>query len=495
MDPKTVVGKLHAAFLSGKTRSLEFRKQQLHQLHKLLSENKDELLDALQEDLRKPLAESILFEVQFALSETCDALNNIDDWVKPVYVPKDILNKMNTIYNIYEPLGVSLIITPWNYPIMIIFMPLVAAIAAGNCVLIKPSELAPKTGALAESLISKYLDKACYAVMQGGVEETTEILKCKFDHIFYTGGSAVGKIIVKAAAENLSKITLELGGKSPVYINKDSDLKLVSRRVLWGRFANAGQTCVSPDYVMCHPSVQDELVKNMKDTIKEFFGEDPKKSEHFGRIINSRHFNRLKKLMESGEIAIGGETDEDDRYIAPTILVDVVPSDTIMQEEIFGPVLPIINVEDEDEAIAFVNSREKPLALYVFANDKKIIEKFIANTSSGGVCGNDTLLHASADHLPFGGVGHSGAGSYHGKAGFEEFSHKKPVFVTAQMLESLNSMRYPPYNDTSVNRMTWLLGKTLKKTPSGLLYIPSLVFGFLGNIAMKILGLPRYFLS
>ncbi|XP_028399855.1 aldehyde dehydrogenase, dimeric NADP-preferring-like [Dendronephthya gigantea] len=495
MDPQIVVHKLHAAFRSGKTRPIEFRKQQLQRLHDLLTENKDDLIRVLREDLRKPTTEAILAEIQYTLNEVCEAMNELDDWVAPEYVPKNLINKMNTIYNIYEPLGVSLIIGAWNYPVQLILAPFICAIAAGNCALLKPSELSENTAELIESLVSKYMDRDCYAVMQGGVKETTEILKCRFDHVFYTGSTVVGKIVARAGVEHLSKITLELGGKSPCYVSKDSDIRLASRRIIWGKFSNAGQTCIAPDYVLCHPSVQDELIKQMRETIQEFFGEEPKESSDFGRIINSRHFDRLQKLMSSGRTVIGGNVVEEEKYIAPTVMVDVSQSDPIMQEEIFGPLLPVINVEDTDQAIDFINGREKPLALYVFAKDQQTMDKFVAETSSGGFCGNDTLIYFSAEHLPFGGVGHSGTGAYHGKIGFEEFSHKKAVYVTKQAMESVNTLRYPPYNDTNLKRIVWLLGKGLKRTPSDLWYIPCMLLGILFSFIMKIIGLPRYFLS
>ena len=495
MDPEIVVRRLRTTFKSGKTRPIAFRKQQLRRLYDLLKENQDGFLGAMQEDLRKPTSESILMELEYTMSEICDAVNNIDEWTQPDYVPKTMFHKLNKIYNIYEPLGVSLIIGAWNYPVQLAFAPLLAAIAAGNCALLKPSELCPNTSALIEALVLRYLDQDCYVVMQGAVEETTAILKCRFDHIFYTGSTMVGKIVIRAAAENLSKITLELGGKSPCYVSEDSDIALATRRIVWGKYVNAGQTCIAPDYVLCHPSVQAKFIEEARKTIKQFFGENPKESADFGRIVNKRHVERLKRLMSGGDKVIGGEVDEDEKYIPPTVYANVSPSDPIMQEEIFGPLLPIINVETLEEAIEFVNDREKPLVLYVFAKDDKTVKRFVAETSSGTVSANDTLIFFSADHIPFGGVGHSGTGAYHGKTGFEEFSHKKPVFAAKQMLENINTLRYPPYNETNLSRVVWLIGKNFKRTPSDILYIPCLLLGLLFGFIMKIIGLPRYFLT
>ncbi|KAJ7372496.1 Aldehyde dehydrogenase 3 member B1 [Desmophyllum pertusum] len=337
-------------------------------------------------------------------------------------------------------------------------MPLTGAIAAGNCAVIKPSEVSSAAAELVEKLIPKYLDQDCFTVINGGVEETQCLLKnCKFDKIFYTGGSAVGKLVMEAAAKNLTRVTLELGGKSPCYIDKDSDLEMVTKRISWGKFANAGQTCVAPDYILCHPDIQDELIKRFKETLFDFYGEDPKESPDYARIVNKKHFNRLKSLMKNGTCAIGGETDESENYIAPTVITGVKPTDPLMENEVFGPLLPIVDIESLDDAIDFINDRDKPLALYIFSNDKSKVQRIMNNTSSGGFLANDTVVHAAVTTLPFGGVGGSGMGAYHGKFSFDSFSHKKGCVLKKQSMESFNSMRYPPYEEKRFGWLRWLI--------------------------------------
>lgn len=487
--------KARDAFRSGKTRDVEFRRYQLRRLLMLMEENEDEIAEALAKDMRKPRMEALLSEFLIVKNDIANALNHLSEWVTPECPEVSMLNKMDTVFSVSEPLGVALIIGAWNYPIQLTIMPLTGAIAAGNCAIIKPSEISAAAAQLIEKLIPQYLDQDCFSVINGGVEETQYLLnKCKFDKFFYTGGSAVGKLVMQAAAKNLARVTLELGGKSPCYIDKDSDLEVAAKRLCWGKFANSGQTCVAPDYVLCHPEIQESLISQLKETLFDFYGEDPKESVDYARIVNERHFKRLKGLLDNGKCVIGGDTDASQNYISPTVLTGVKPTDPIMENEVFGPILPILDVESLEDAIDFINDRDKPLALYIFSNDKSKIEKIMNSTSSGGFLANDTVVHVGVTTLPFGGVGGSGMGAYHGKYSFDAFSHKKACLVKKQNMESLNSLRYPPYEEKSYNWVRWLT-EVKEQTYSKLSDIPPLLVSVPVTMVRKIIGLPYYFLG
>ncbi|XP_048468500.1 aldehyde dehydrogenase, dimeric NADP-preferring-like isoform X2 [Rhincodon typus] len=401
---KHVVSTARAAYNRGKSRPLEFRIQQLKALERMINEKKEEFSVALKKDLRKNDYAVDVFEIAGILNETSLAITKLPEWTAPEYVSKSIMTLMDTVYIHREPLGVVLIIGAWNYPLALIIQPLIGAIAAGNAVVLKPSEVSENTARLLGELLPQYLDKDLYPVINGGVEETTEVLKQQFDHILYTGSTNVGRIVMEAAAKHLTPVTLELGGKSPCYIDGDCDLDVACRRIAWGRYTNSGQTCIAPDYILCNNSIQDEVVKKIGSAVSEFYGADPQKSPDYGRIVNQRHFKRLMSLLEGENVVFGGQRDEKELYIAPTIVTDVDPNSRIMQEEIFGPLLPIVTVNSTEEAIDFINKRDKPLALYVFSHNKKLIQRIIAETSSGGVTANDCLVHYIIDTLPFGGV-------------------------------------------------------------------------------------------
>jgi aldehyde dehydrogenase (NAD+) len=342
-----------------------------------------------------------------------------------------------------EPLGVVLVISPWNYPVQLLLSPLVGAIAAGNCAVLKPSEVTPNVSDVIGRLVPKYLDPDAITVVQGGVDETTAVLRERFDHILYTGNGAVARHVMEAAAKHLTPITLELGGKSPCIVDKDVDLMVAARRIAWGKFLNAGQTCVAPDYVLVHESRERDLIDALKKAVHEFYGDDPKRTPDYGRIVNERHHRRLAVLLKDGEVALGGQADEADRYIAPTILRNVPTNAPVMADEIFGPILPVLTVRSIDEAVTFVNARPKPLALYVFTKDPKVGEDVLARTSSGGACVNATIWHLANPNLPFGGVGPSGMGAYHGRDSFETFSHRKAVVTKSTRIDP--KLAYPPY--------------------------------------------------
>ncbi|WP_211697569.1 aldehyde dehydrogenase family protein [Mycobacterium spongiae] len=436
--PDSVVRRIEVAtarFRQGRTRSLEWRRDQLDRLAEFVSKEEHRIQDAVRQDLGRPEFETYLAELWPLLLEIRDARKHLKSWAAPRRVPTPLELQPGSGVVQPEPLGVALIIGPWNLPVNLVLAPLVAAIAAGNCAVLKPSELSPTVSALLAERLPRYLDPECFPVVQGGVAETTVLLKQRFDHIFYTGGAPVGRLVMAAAALHLTPTTLELGGKSPVIVDDSAKLQLAAKRIVWGSFMNAGQLCVAPDYILVSEHKRDALVAELKSAIEEYFGPDPQASPYFGRIINERHFDRLSKLIAEDKVAHGGDTDRSDKYIAPTLLTGVTEDDAVMQEEVFGPVLPIITVRDTDDAIRFVNSREKPLALYVFAEDRQVQDRVIAQTTAGGVTINHTVLHIAHGGMPFGGVGASGMGAYHGKWGFDTFSHLKPVLKKATWID------------------------------------------------------------
>ncbi|XP_073517320.1 aldehyde dehydrogenase family 3 member B1-like [Phyllobates terribilis] len=463
MSYEDVINHLRRSFREGKTRSLEFRISQLEALSKFLEENKSQMLESLKKDLNKPPFEVELSELSLLKSEINLALNNLSSWTKDEYVSKNMVTALDSAFIRKDPFGVVLVIAPWNYPINLSLIPLVGAIAAGNCVVVKPSEISQNTEKLLADSLPRYLDKDCFAVVCGGVDDTSRLLENKFDYIFFTGNPNVGRIIMTAAAKHLTPVTLELGGKNPCYVHDECDLKNAARRIAWAKFFNAGQTCLAPDYILCSDNIKEKLLSALKTTIHEFYGEDPKQSPDLGRIISNRHFKRVSALLTCGKIVTGGQTDESEKYIAPTILVDVKESDPVMQEEIFGPILPVFIVSGFDEAINFINDREKPLAAYIFSSDSQIVHQFLDRTSSGGFCANDGIMHNTIHSLPFGGVGHSGMGKYHGKFSFDTFSHHRACLLRSDGREKLNEIRYPPYNES---RLGFILYSTETKRKS-----------------------------
>lgn len=447
------VQRARKAFRTGRSKPLEYRILQLKNLLRLFEEKKTEIGNALKKDLNKsehgiPLYETIGLEGEIQV-----AVKKLKEWAAPRPVNKDLMTISDEVYIQPEPLGVVLIIGAWNYPWAVTIQPLIGAIAAGNAAVIKPSEVCVHTAKVMEDLLPLYVDKELYPVVTGGVPETQELLRQRFDHIFYTGNCAVGKIIMEAASRHLTPVTLELGGKSPCYIDKNCDLTIACRRIAWGKYTNCGQTCIAPDYILCDPSIQDRVIEEIKKNVKDFYTENPKTCPDYGRIINQRHFKRILAMTEDSTVAMGGEHDESDCYIAPTILRDVKPEAKVMQEEIFGPLLPILTVGGVDEAIEFINDREKPLALYVFSPDKKLIKRVVDETSSGGFLANDCLVHFSVNDLPFGGVGNSGIGAYHGKHSFDQLSHLRGCLIKQLKMEGMNNMRYPPH---TADKLGWV---------------------------------------
>ena len=441
----SVAETLRNSYNKGVTRPLPWRKHQLEQMVKMLEENESAFLDALAADLGKPRVEGFITDIAFVTSEVKSMIKNLKKWNKPERVGTPLVAMPGKSRLIPEPVGVVLVIAPWNYPVHLLLVPVAGAIAAGNAVVMKPSEVTTNTSSLLASLVPKYLDSSAIALVEGGVPETTDLLEQHFDHIFYTGNGTVGRIVMAAAVKNLTPVTLELGGKSPVIIDASANLRVAARRIAWGKWLNAGQTCIAPDYVMVNSSVRDGFVDELGKAITEFFGEEPKESESYGRIVSPNHFARVSALMEGGTAVIGGETDAATRYIAPTVLLDVHPDAQIMKEEIFGPLLPIVDVASTDEAIAHINANPHPLALYVFTGDKRVAVDVIDRTTAGGVTVNGTIMHFSNPNLPFGGIGESGMGGYHGKSGVRLFQHMKPVLTRGTKMDP--SIAYPPYTD------------------------------------------------
>jgi aldehyde dehydrogenase (NAD+) len=448
-DQETAAGlvrRLRASFESGRTRPLAYRQRQLEGLARFLKILEPEIERALHDDMGRPSFEAYPSEIALIVSELALVRRKLGSWTKPQRVPTAMPCQPGRSYIYREPLGVGLIIGPWNYPLQLLLLPLVGAMAAGNCVVLKPSELAPATSSLIATRLPEFLDPASVGVVEGGAAETTALLAERFDHIFFTGGETVGRIVMQAAAKFLTPVTLELGGKSPCIVDRHTDLEVAARRIVWGKFYNAGQTCVAPDYILAHKDVEEPLLAQMKQTLRQFFGDDPHSVNDYGRIINARHYERLMSLLPgSGEIVTGGIGIAADRYIAPTILRNTSAEAPVMAGEIFGPILPVLKVQDVEHAIAFVNSRPKPLALYVFTNDPAVQAKVLDRTTSGGVTVNHTLMHLVNHSLPFGGVGPSGMGAYHGHASFETFSHRKSVLVKRTWLDPW--FFYPPYSD------------------------------------------------
>ena len=443
-------------FNTGKTKDIGFRITQLKNLQKAVIDHEAAIIAALKVDLHKPEFETYSTEIALCKKEINYALKQIANWTKlqKANIPLEQLPGFGRIYP--EPLGVVLIISPWNYPFQLIIAPLVGAISAGNCTILKPSEIAAHTSKLLAEIVPKYFDPAYIAVVEGGVEISQQLLAEKFDHIFFTGGTTIGRKVMEAAAKHLTPVTLELGGKSPCIVDADTNIEYAARRITWGKFINAGQTCVAPDYLLVEQSIKQQLLDKIQKCIREFLGEQPATSPDYARIINQKHFNRLVEFLQYGETIFGGESNSSELYIAPTVLDRVSLESPVMQEEIFGPILPVLTYSDVTEAITIVNQRPKPLALYLFSHNKNLHKRVLQSTSSGSVCINDTVMQFAVPGLPFGGVGSSGMGKYHGKASFDTFSHYKSVLNRSLILDV--KLRYAPYTKSKLQLLKRILG-------------------------------------
>ncbi|MGQ9651369.1 MAG: aldehyde dehydrogenase [Phycisphaerae bacterium] len=446
MDFTPLIARQRAYFQTGATRSAAFRLSQLRSLYNAIESGEQTLISALHGDLRKSPQEAYATEIGLVLGEIRHALRNLRSWARPQRRRSSLLTWPARSFVCPEPYGVALIIGPWNYPFQLVVAPLVGAIAAGNCVVLKPSEFAPQTAAAIAQLIGAVFPNEYIAVVQGQRDVAEALLREKWDTVFFTGSTSVGRAVMTAAARHLTPVTLELGGKCPCIVCTDAPLETVARRIVWGKFMNAGQTCVAPDHVLVDQRVGDKLVDSMKRVLREFYGDEPRNNPSYGRIVNRRHFDRLVSYLGSGRILCGGEHDAGDLYIAPTILTEVAKDAPVMQEEIFGPILPVLEFGALDEALTFLRNRSTPLALYLFTNDRATQDRVLVETRSGGVCINDTVSHIIGHHLPFGGLGESGMGSYHGKASFDCFSHHRSVLRRSLALDP--KLRYPPVRFT-----------------------------------------------
>ncbi len=438
-------------FASGKTKDLEFRFENLSKLQDLIQSNSQEIIQAIRKDFAKPEHEIISSEIGVVLDEIKLFQNKLRSWTKPISrkTPLPFLFAQSQIC--LEPRGVSLIIAPWNYPFQLCFAPLVGAVASGQTIILKPSELSENTTKCIQNLISKYFSEDYIAVIGGGIPETTQLLKLPFDHIFFTGSTDVGRIVQRAAAEHLTPTVLELGGKSPAIVTAEADLELAARKLTWGKFFNAGQTCVAPDYVYVHESVHDKFLDLMKQHIEKFYGSSPEGSSSFARIINLRHFDRLVILIDQKKVICGGQLNRESKYIAPTLMAGVSWDDPVMKQEIFGPLLPILKYTNLNELYVFLRSQPKPLSAYFFSSSLNEQSDFVHQLTFGGGVINDCVIHVGNSHIPFGGVGSSGMGNYHGYESLLAFSHQKSVMTKHSMMDL--DLRYPPYTE---NKIRWI---------------------------------------
>ena len=442
---------LRRAFNRGVSQPIEWRIRQLDGMSKMLQEHQQQFADALFQDLGKHYAEAWTTEIGFTLNDIARTRKNLRRWLKPRQVSTPLVAKPGTSKLILEPLGVVLVFGAWNYPLQLSLSPVVSALAAGNCVVLKPSEVSPATSALLATLLPQFVSESAVSVIEGDAQVATELLQHRFDHIFYTGGAEVGKIVMRAAAEFLTPVTLELGGKSPVIVTQHCDIKTTARRIAWGKWMNAGQTCIAPDYILVESSVRAQLVAALEDVIYQFFGAEPQRSKDYGRIVNDRHFSRLMNLLEGQHVINQQDYDRRELYMAPMLIDAPAPHSDIMNEEIFGPLLPICSVESLDEALSTIRERPKPLACYAFTSNYREQARIERGVSCGNLCFNDTLVFMLNPELPFGGVGDSGMGRYHGEYGLRTFSHEKPVMKRSYRFDV--SLRYPPY---SKRKLSWL---------------------------------------
>ncbi len=455
MNISEAVKSQHKFFFSNKTKNIKLRKEKLLKLKKIIQKYETEILNALKLDLGKSYTESYMCEIGMIISEINYAIKNIDKWAKSDRVHTPITQFFAKSKIIYEPFGVVLIISPWNYPFMLSIDPIIGAISAGNTFILKPSEYSVNTTKVLQKIIAETFEIEYGTVICGDKDTTTELLKQKFDYIFFTGNTSVGKIVMKAAAESLTPLTLELGGKSPCIVDKTANVKLAAKRLAWGKFLNAGQTCVAPDYVYVHTDIYDEFVKLTKKYIVKFYGENLLNSNDLPKIITKKHFYRAVNLMENTDIIYGGKYDEDTQKLEPTIILNPDTNSNIMKNEIFAPIMPIIKYTDSDMVIREIKHREQPLALYLFTADRKLKDKVLSQISFGGGCINDTIVHLATPYMPFGGVSSSGMGGYHGKYSFETFSHKKSILERSNLIDI--NLRYAPFYDKKINILKKLM--------------------------------------
>ncbi len=450
MEIAKMIEKQQAFFLTGVTRDLAFRRTMLQKLRAAIISNEAAITAALQHDLNKDAFESYATEIGFIREEIKHALRHLSRWARPRPVPTPLAHVLSSSRIYAEPYGVVLILSPWNYPFQLAMAPLIGAIAAGNCAIVKPSDYARQTSIVIARIVSECFPADYITTVLGGRQANSSLLAERFDYIFFTGSEAVGRLVMESAARHLTPVTLELGGKSPCIVDETADIDLAARRIVWGKFLNAGQTCVAPDYLVVQTRVKAALLQSLAKYIHQFYGPSPAANASFPKIINEKHFARLARLMAANPVAIGGACNEQTRQIAPTVFDPVSWDSTLMQEEIFGPLLPLIEYTDLDSALTQIRERPKPLAFYYFSNDRKRQDQIIRQMPFGGGCINDTVVHLANPHLPFGGIGASGIGTYHGQASFSTFSRQKSILIKSNLLDI--PVRYPPYT----GKMKWL---------------------------------------
>lgn len=458
MNPEQIEGILNkqkAFFDTGLTKDVAFRKRALERLRDAIERDQDVIAVALKADLNKSSMEAYMTETGMVLSDLKYILRHLDCWTKRHYVLSPLAQAPAVSYTVDEPYGQVLVMAPWNYPFQLSMEPLVGALAAGNTVVLKPSNYAPHTATVMKNLLAGLFPEEYVAVIEGGREENTYLLDSRFDYIFFTGGPAVGRLVLEKAAKNLTPVSLELGGKSPCIVTESADLAVAAKRVAFGKWLNSGQTCVAPDYLLIDEKVEEPFLELLRIAANQFYTDEAIKNPDYPKMINQKHFERVSNLMKGEEIYSGGRTDPESQKIEPTILRHVSKDAPIMQEEIFGPVLPVMTYKKIDEAIEYVKDHEKPLALYLFCEDRKIQNKILNEISFGGGCINDTIVHLATSRMPFGGVGNSGMGGYHGKYSFETFSHKKSIIKRATWLDI--PLRYAPYTPEKLKLLKWFL--------------------------------------
>lgn len=455
MEIKDLIKQQQTFFNSNSTKNVSFRIEQLKKLENLLRANENLLYQAIYEDFGKSEFETYVTELSLLYHEISSFIKNISKWSKKRRVSTGFANWPAKSYIIPEPLGTVLVIGAWNYPYQLSLLPAVTALAAGNTVILKPSELPKITSKVMAELINSNFSSDYFHVVEGGVEETTALLKHRFDKIFFTGSTKVGKIIYKAAAENLTPVTLELGGKSPTFVMADADIKMTAKRMVWAKFLNAGQTCVAPDYVLVEKAIETEFLEALKTEITAHYSSS-EIEDNYLQIINTANFERLKTFLEEDKTYFGGKTNASKRFISPTILKNISFEDSVMEDEIFGPILPVITFTNLDEVIKKVKARPKPLSCYIYSKNKETVNKILREISFGGGAVNDSLMHLSNSNLPFGGVGLSGIGAYHGKTGFDSFTHQKSILHKPFWLEP--KLKYAPYSETKLKIIKWLIG-------------------------------------
>ncbi|WP_449622458.1 aldehyde dehydrogenase [Robertmurraya sp. Marseille-Q9965] len=440
-----LVEKQRDFFQTDRTKEISFRIQALETLRKAIKDGEQELIESLKQDLNKSEFDAYSTEIGIVLEEIRFTLKHLSKWAQPRRVKTPMTHIGSKSYIYPEPYGVTLIIAPWNYPFQLAIAPLIGAIAAGNCAVLKPSELTPKTSSVMAKLIKENFPEEFIAVIEGGVETSEALLQEKFDYIFFTGSVPVGKIIMEAASKHLTPVTLELGGKSPCIIHEDANIKIAAKRIAWGKFMNAGQTCIAPDYLFVHQSIKEEFLSQLKAAVAELYGDTPLENENFTKIVSERHFNRLQNFLKNGKVFVGGGSLPEQLKIEPTVLTDISWDDAVMEDEIFGPILPVLEYGDLGVIIDEINKHPKPLALYLFTESESVQSSVLSRVSFGGGCINDTVYHITSPYLPFGGVGSSGTGAYHGKGSFDTFSHEKSVLKQTTLFDI--PLRYPNFKD------------------------------------------------